>query len=219
MKIWRCGWLLALCLVACQDDVNDVVKEKLDPIHDLPSEPDSLPIPKNPPVLTGYRQMGKDPFVNPYHHAVTTNTPAHQNQSSDKSSDEVAVQHPSADTIRLEADVKPWENVPKTAESLPKSDTKSSQSPVIKQPKPAPARNKEPLEYQSLSQLSYRGRVLVDGRWVALVFDQHGLMYELVIGGYLGQNQGKLIAIDEQKLSILERVDGQERTVYLPLAP
>lgn len=70
---------------------------------------------------------------------------------------------------------------------------------------PELARRKEPLEVYPLDSMSMVGSIIKSGQHVALV-KVDGLLYQVRVGSYLGQNYGKVIKITETELSLREIV-------------
>lgn len=83
-----------------------------------------------------------------------------------------------------------------------------------------PNRSRQMLEKHLLSSLKYRGRIEQDGRLTALLIGPDKVAYPVHIGQYVGQNHGKIIHINREKITVAEAVvqaDGQyyERLVQL----
>lgn len=66
-------------------------------------------------------------------------------------------------------------------------------------------RNKENLETFALESITLVGRMSSQGRQVALV-KADGLLYSVQQGSYMGQNLGRVIAMDDRSLSLRELV-------------
>lgn len=60
---------------------------------------------------------------------------------------------------------------------------------------PDPNRTREPLENFDLSELTFRGAVVVDGITYVLIQRPDGAVDNLTIGNYLGQNEGRIAKI------------------------
>ena len=83
------------------------------------------------------------------------------------------------------------------------AEAKTDSAPEIDPLAPDPARLREPLERYPLDALELVGTMRLDaGNW-ALVKSPDGQIHRVVVGSYLGQNIGKIVAINE-KLGSLE---------------
>lgn len=77
-------------------------------------------------------------------------------------------------------------------------------------PRPDENRIKEPLESYSLDSLRMMGSMMQGDTHWALIQDPDGLLHRLTVGNYLGLNNGKIIAMDEDRIEISELVpDGE----------
>ncbi len=84
-------------------------------------------------------------------------------------------------------------------------------------------RPKEPLEEYGIDQLNMVGTIQrPDGPLIALVKDDASVIYQVNIGSYIGRNYGKVLAISDNQVDILEIVpDGgnswteRPRTMWL----
>lgn len=65
-------------------------------------------------------------------------------------------------------------------------------------------RRKEPLEAFPLDTLRMVGTVEKEGKKWALVVDKDGTIYRLTTGNYIGQNEGRIYEINEEKMLINE---------------
>lgn len=82
---------------------------------------------------------------------------------------------------------------------------------------PDQARQKEPLELVNYSALSMVGTLSRDKQIWALINDGDGRVHRVTQGNYLGRNFGKITAIDNIELEILEIVpDGKGRWINRP---
>lgn len=70
---------------------------------------------------------------------------------------------------------------------------------------PELARRKEPMEAFPLDTMSLVGSIIKTGQPVALV-KTDGLLYQVKLGSYLGQNYGRVTKISESEVSIREIV-------------
>lgn len=67
-------------------------------------------------------------------------------------------------------------------------------------------RRREPLESFPLDTLRMVGTMEKDGRKSALIKSPDGLVSQVAVGNYLGQNYGKVVAIKPDKLELVEIV-------------
>ncbi|HHQ69345.1 MAG TPA: pilus assembly protein PilP [Halothiobacillaceae bacterium] len=68
----------------------------------------------------------------------------------------------------------------------------------------------EPLEAFPLDALSMHGIISKDGIEYALIKDPEGIVHEITIGRYMGQNYGEVISLNEHRVELLEVIpDGQ----------
>jgi type IV pilus assembly protein PilP len=70
---------------------------------------------------------------------------------------------------------------------------------------PELARRKEPLEAYPLDTMSLVGSIIKSGQHVALL-KVDNLLYQVRVGGYLGQNYGKVTKITETEITLREIV-------------
>jgi type IV pilus assembly protein PilP len=69
-------------------------------------------------------------------------------------------------------------------------------------------RNKEALEQFPLDALSMVGTLSPDGEGVyGLIVDQAGLIYRVELGNYMGQNHGRIIAIEDDRIELMELIN------------
>lgn len=73
-------------------------------------------------------------------------------------------------------------------------------------PAPIENRNKEYLEQFPLDTLSMVGTLAREGKTYGLVQTADGLIHRVVPGNYVGQNDGRIIAIDEGRIEVEELV-------------
>ncbi len=88
---------------------------------------------------------------------------------------------------------------------------------------PDPDRPKEPLEEYPLDALRLVGSMERDGIMWALISDSDGILHRLKEGNYLGQNFGRITAVTEGEVTVIEKyIDGnrgwKERTVSLAMS-
>jgi type IV pilus assembly protein PilP len=73
-------------------------------------------------------------------------------------------------------------------------------------PHPVENRNKEYLEQFPLDTLDMVGTLDRSGKTFALVQTLDGLVHRVIAGNYLGQNDGRIIAINDAEISLEELV-------------
>ena len=88
--------------------------------------------------------------------------------------------------------------------------------------RPDAKRNRQFLEQFSLDTLSMVGTLRMGSRQFGLIKTSDGLVHRVVPGDYLGQNDGRITAIDPSRISVTEIVpDGlggyMERTASIAL--
>ena len=71
-------------------------------------------------------------------------------------------------------------------------------------PRPDPNRRKEPLESFPLDGLDMVGTLGSGDGLVALVLDPERVIHRVVVGNYMGQNDGRIVAIAEDKITLAE---------------
>ena len=82
---------------------------------------------------------------------------------------------------------------------------------------PAAQRRKHPLEAFPIEQLHMAGTLHRRGASVALVRDGNGLVHQVSTGDYLGKNSGRVRAIDEAGVELVEHLsDGAGGQVERP---
>ena len=72
--------------------------------------------------------------------------------------------------------------------------------------RPDPDRRKEYLESFPLDGLTMVGSLGAGADMVALVVDPENVVHRVVPGNYMGQNEGRVTAISESKISLVELV-------------
>jgi len=87
------------------------------------------------------------------------------------------------------------------------------QSAVVQQPSvpggiaPDPLRRKEELEQYALDSLAMVGTLAQgDTRW-AIIRTREGVLHYVRVGNYLGQNNGQITRVDEDKVQLTEIVN------------
>jgi type IV pilus assembly protein PilP len=73
-------------------------------------------------------------------------------------------------------------------------------------PRPDSSRPRELLEEFPLDTLRMMGTLQQQGNLWALVKDPGGTIHRVQMGNYLGQNHGRVVAVDEQQVSVLELI-------------
>jgi type IV pilus assembly protein PilP len=73
-------------------------------------------------------------------------------------------------------------------------------------PQPLENRNKEYLEQFPLDTLNMVGTLDKSGKIFGLVQTQDGLVHRVIAGNYLGQNDGRIVAISDAEISLEELV-------------
>jgi len=73
-------------------------------------------------------------------------------------------------------------------------------------PRPDPSRRKEELEFFPLDSLRMVGTLDREGRMWGLVQTPDGTIHRVKAGNYLGQNDGRIISIEEERINIMELV-------------
>jgi type IV pilus assembly protein PilP len=69
-------------------------------------------------------------------------------------------------------------------------------------------RNKEALEQFPLDALSMVGTLTPAGETIyGLIVDQAGLIYRVELGNYMGQNHGRIIAIEDDRIELMEMIN------------
>jgi type IV pilus assembly protein PilP len=71
-------------------------------------------------------------------------------------------------------------------------------------PRPDPDRRKEPLESFPLDGLDMVGTLGGGDGLVALVMDPERVIHRVTVGNYMGQNDGRIVSITEDKISLTE---------------
>lgn len=72
---------------------------------------------------------------------------------------------------------------------------------------PDPARMPQPQELFPLGQLEMVGTLAGRGKILALIRDPNGITHPLAVGDYLGRDHGRITAIRESGIDILELVE------------
>lgn len=72
--------------------------------------------------------------------------------------------------------------------------------------RPDQKRNREFLEQYSLDTLSMVGTLKLGGQEFGLIKTKEGLVHRVLPGNYIGQNEGKILAIAPSKITLVEIV-------------
>lgn len=67
-------------------------------------------------------------------------------------------------------------------------------------------RNREPLEEFPLDSLRMMGTIEMRGTRFALVRGGDGIIHRITVGNYMGENYGKVIAINEAEVQLIELI-------------
>jgi len=111
-------------------------------------------------------------------------------------------------------EVKPYETF-----AYPASDERSPFEPGMPASATGPNRPREFLEQFSLDTLRMVGTLKLQGRIYGLVQTKDGLVHRVLPGNHLGQSDGRITAIEEGKISLIEIVpDGMGGFVERPAA-
>ena len=70
--------------------------------------------------------------------------------------------------------------------------------------RPDPERSREYLEQYSLDTLRMVGTLTQGGTNYGLVQTSDGLIHRVISGNYMGQNDGRIVSIDESKIELIE---------------
>ncbi|MEM7251535.1 MAG: pilus assembly protein PilP [Pseudomonadota bacterium] len=70
--------------------------------------------------------------------------------------------------------------------------------------RPDPNRNREELEQYPLDALRMVGTLERDEATWAIVLDTEGAIHRVQVGNYLGENHGKIVAVLEDRIELLE---------------
>jgi type IV pilus assembly protein PilP len=118
-------------------------------------------------------------------------------------------------------EVKPYETF-----AYPSADQRSPFEPGVPASltgpnaiRPDQSRPREFLEQFSLDTLRMVGTLRLDGRNFGLVQTRDGLVHRVLPGNHVGQNDGRITAIEEGKISLIEIVpDGMGGFIERPAA-
>lgn len=104
--------------------------------------------------------------------------------------------------------IKPYEMYTYSAQTMrePFVQDKPKVTQAQTGPKPVLNRNKEYLEQFPLDSLTMVGTLSQQNRTYALVQTQDGLVHRVVPGNYVGQNDGRIVAISDAEIRVEELV-------------
>jgi type IV pilus assembly protein PilP len=117
-------------------------------------------------------------------------------------------------------EIKPQENFAYSAQHLrspfmPGGSGDSSSSGV----RPNSTRNREYLETFPLDTLNMKGTMRISGRHYGLVQTRDGLVHRVLPGQYMGQNEGRITAVEPTRITLTEIVpDGLGGFIERPAA-
>ena len=116
-------------------------------------------------------------------------------------------------------EVKPYESFAYNAATLRSPFAPGAPAAVAGGVRPDSRRNREFLEQFSLDTLTMVGTLRLDGRSFGLVQTKDGLVHRVLPGQYMGQNDGKIVSINDSKISLVEIVpDGMGGYMERPAA-
>lgn len=95
------------------------------------------------------------------------------------------------------AEQDPFKYIGGSTEPVPDDGGKAPAAPEI--------RNPEALEEYPLDTLRYVGQMAMEGRDWAIITSPDMIVHRVKAGNYLGQNYGKIVAIQEDKILITEK--------------
>lgn len=104
--------------------------------------------------------------------------------------------------------IKPYDTFVYEAESLRSPFVPDTQQAAAQPtgPRPDVTRNKEFLEQFPLDTLAMVGTLEREGRTYGLVQTQDGLVHRVLPGNYVGQNDGRIVAIRDAEIQVEELV-------------
>lgn len=119
-------------------------------------------------------------------------------------------------------DVPQRQTIKYSAQNMRSPFTPQENTPVTSGLSPDMNRPKEDLETFPLDSLRMVGTLSQDNRTWALISAPDKTIYKVTIGSHIGQNYGKIIKIDKNRIDIVETIpDGlggwKERDAYLSL--
>jgi type IV pilus assembly protein PilP len=104
--------------------------------------------------------------------------------------------------------IKPYETFTYRADNLrsPFLPDSPAASASTTGPRPDTRRSKEFLEQFPLDTLSMVGTLAREGRTYGLLQTQDGLVHRVLPGNYVGQNDGRIVAVNDAEIEVLELV-------------
>ena len=105
--------------------------------------------------------------------------------------------------------IKPYQTFSYSASKLRSpfvADGRPASAGAASGPRPQPNRPKEYLEQFPLDTLSMVGILEREGRTYGLVQTGDGLVHRVLAGNFLGQNEGRIVAISESEIQVEELV-------------
>jgi type IV pilus assembly protein PilP len=104
--------------------------------------------------------------------------------------------------------IKPYETFTYEAETLrsPFMPDRAPSRSAASGPRPEANRPKEYLEQFPLDTLDMVGTLVREGRTYGLLQTQDGLVHRVLPGNYIGQNDGRVLAITESEITLEELV-------------
>jgi type IV pilus assembly protein PilP len=105
--------------------------------------------------------------------------------------------------------IKPYESFVYNADSLRSPflpDAKPNGPLSSSGPSPVANRNKEYLEQYPLDTLSMVGTLVRGGQTFGLVQTRDGLVHRVLTGNYLGQNDGRVVGVQDAQIKVEELV-------------
>jgi type IV pilus assembly protein PilP len=118
-------------------------------------------------------------------------------------------------------EIKPYEAFAYTAATLrsPFTPSAPAQADLPNSVRPDSRRSREFLEQFPLDTLRMVGTLQLQGRNFGLVQGKDGLVHRILPGNFLGQNEGRVLAVNESKISLIEIVpDGLGGYIERPAA-
>ncbi len=104
---------------------------------------------------------------------------------------------------------KPYQNFTYSAADLrdpfePAFEAESNEKPNASGLRPDSQRPKEPLEAFPLDTLRMVGILVQNDVTWGLVKDPNNVVHRVQVGNYIGQNEGQIIAVNEQQIDLIE---------------
>lgn len=111
---------------------------------------------------------------------------------------------------RIEAlpQIQPYESFSYTANDIrsPFQPDRQTSAAALTGPKPIQSRTKEYLEQFPLDTLNMVGTLEREGRTFGLVQTQDGMVHRVTPGNYVGQNDGRIVAVEPSEIRLEELV-------------